>query len=761
MTAPERKRPETRTRQGAHGPRAANGPTEGTFTMNDTGPGPALPLSDAHRAFLNEYAISDEVIEAAGVRSVFLHSDLPPLLERHYRRRGAMVVPGIVFPWYPPDGSDPVWELRPDRPPDGCPKYLWSADEPLVISVLPPMRGRVADASVPLVYVEGNKQVLAAVSALGDAPYAVAGLHGCWGWSQDKMPSPELGLIPHEGRDVVIAMDRDRTSNPGVWEAAEGLAAAVRALGARAVRYLALPVRGTNGADDYLSTIPPGDRAAVIARLIRQAPDKPGRRPKPEPGQRDQVPADSTADDPGVPVPADGAALLDAVRAFGCRYVSWPSPHAGAVFALWTAHAHAAGVWESTPRLAVLSPEPGSGKTRALEVAELMTPRPLLCLSPSPASVFRTIELARPTLLIDETDSIFTHHGKDDANEDLRALLNAGHRRGAKVPRVVGVTMEVKLFPVYAPVALAGLGDLPQTLMTRSVVIRMRRRAPGEHVEPFRYRDARELARPLAASLAAWAKHHAPALGAARPAMPPGITDRPADVWEPLLAVADAAGGHWPVTAREACLALAPLAESGEASLGIRLLSDLWDVFNGADAVPTAVILGKLNAMDEAPWGNLGGFPLDARGLARRLKGYGVESRSVRSGGTVGKGYRAADLFDSWTRYVLYSRIGVTSATSATPQVSGPPDVTDAPVTSGTPPVSRPPAVADVTPMRGTGQRTFAGVAPEYEAWLASRNGARDLPPPPGAARIPDGMYWDAASKRYLPYPERREAGDG
>ena len=121
---------------------------------------------------------------------------------------------------------------------------------------------------------------------------------------------------------------------------------------------------------------------------------------------------------------------------------------------------------ENSPRLALLSPEPGSGKTRTLEVLELVVPRPMHVLSASPAAVFRSIESEHPTLLLDEVDAIFGKRGTDDGAEDLRGLLNAGHRAGATIPRCVGTHHEVKRFPVFAAVALAGLGDLPETLMT-------------------------------------------------------------------------------------------------------------------------------------------------------------------------------------------------------------------------------------------------------------------------------------------------------
>jgi hypothetical protein len=165
--------------------------------------------------------------------------------------------------------------------------------------------------------------------------------------------------------------------------------------------------------------------------------------------------------------------------------------------------------------------------------------------------------------------------------------------------------------------------------------------------------------------------------------MPDGVTDRPADVWEPLLAVADAAGGDWPKQARAACVELAAAAETAEASLGVRLLADLAEVFAKRDEygnptgeteieLPTTVILDRLAALEESPWAALGrqAKPLDARGLATRLRAYGIKSDNLPrdDGGARLKGYFAASLADAWTRYVPGSRIAAPSAPPETPQ---------------------------------------------------------------------------------------------
>lgn len=350
-----------------------------------------------------------------------------------------------------------------------------------------------------------------------------------------------------------------------------------------------------------------------------------------------------------------GACLLDEVAGFLARFVAFPSDAALTAVTLWIAHTHAIDSAESTPRIAFLSPEPASGKTRALEVSELLVPNPMHAVNATPAALFRAVKdlASRPTILFDEIDTVFGPKAKD--NEEIRGLLNAGHRRGAVAYRCVGegTRQKVEPFPAYAAVALAGLGDLPDTIMTRSVVIRMRRRAPGEHVEPFRHRVHAEEGHQLREALAGWATTVAGELQQAWPEMPPGISDRPADVWEPLLAIADAAGGRWPIRARKACIELVKAAQSTDSgSLGLRLLGDLRMVFGTADRMSTETVLQGLVALDESPWSDLKGKALDSRGLAHRLRPYGVTSTKVKIADASVRGYRREDLHDAWQRYL-------------------------------------------------------------------------------------------------------------
>jgi hypothetical protein len=348
--------------------------------------------------------------------------------------------------------------------------------------------------------------------------------------------------------------------------------------------------------------------------------------------------------------PVEGAVALNALHAFLGRFVAYPSEHALVAHVLWIAHTHLMDAWESTPRLAFLSPEPESGKTRSLEVTELLVPNPVVALNVTPAYIFRKVgdqENGPPTLLHDEIDTVFGPKAKD--NEEIRGLYNAGHRRGAVAGRCVvrGKTVETEEIPAFCALALAGLGWLPDTILSRSVIIRMRRRAAGETVTSFRRRVHAPAGHELRDQLAIWAAQVADTMAAARPEMPPGIEDRAADMWEPLLAIADAAGGDWPKRARDAAIELVGAAKEAEPSLGVRLLADLK-----TDKLTTSVILMDLIALPESPWGDLKGKPITDRALATRLRQYGIKSRDVFVAGKGLKGYYREDLHDAWLRYL-------------------------------------------------------------------------------------------------------------
>ncbi|MFC5942000.1 DUF3631 domain-containing protein [Micromonospora harpali] len=360
--------------------------------------------------------------------------------------------------------------------------------------------------------------------------------------------------------------------------------------------------------------------------------------------------------------PEDGAAILDQVHACLTRYVILPSPEAVDAVVLWVAATHAQAAWAHAPRLVIRAPEKRCGKSRLLDVVEGTCHDPLITVNASPAAVYRAIGTGQPpTLLVDEADTLFG--GKNaDANEDLRGLLNAGHQRNRPAIRWDNNTQSLEKIPTFAMAALAGIGAMPDTIEDRAVVIRMRRRAPGEQVAPYRHRRDGPALRTVAQQLAGWLRANLAILEAAEPPMP--VEDRAADTWEPLVAIADLAGGTWPDRARRACEILTAERDgTAVPSDRIRLLADCHTAFRstgltdtqGRPAIPSSALLDKLRQDPEAPWAEHGknGTGLTAMKLGQLLAEYEIRSTNIRFGTPYGqvKGYYRADFIDAWRRY--------------------------------------------------------------------------------------------------------------
>jgi hypothetical protein len=368
------------------------------------------------------------------------------------------------------------------------------------------------------------------------------------------------------------------------------------------------------------------------------------------------------ADQPAGPVgpvpgsaPAEGADLLTEVRSAVARYVVMPSEEALDAVTLWIAATHLQPAWQHAPRLAVVGPAKRCGKSRLLDVLHDTVHDPFITVNSTPAAIFRSITAEPPTLLVDEADTIFGSPKAAERNEEMRGLLNSGHQRNRPTTRVTGPDHRPVKFRTFAMAALAGIGDLPDTIMDRAVVIRMRRRAPGESVLPFRSRRDTPLLNALRDRLDAWLVPLLDRAAQAEPAMP--VEDRAADTWEPLVAVADLAGGDWPRRARAACRAMTATEEGRDQDTGLttRVLADIRAVFTACGnpaLLPTEHLLTALNADPEAPWREHGPAGLTARGLQILLKDYGIRSANHRfHDRTQRRGYTRHDFTDAWTRY--------------------------------------------------------------------------------------------------------------
>jgi Protein of unknown function (DUF3631)/Domain of unknown function (DUF3854) len=646
-----------------------------------TGHGYGSGLFDQHQDKLASSAIDPEVARERG----YVTADTAKGLHRHgfsnaqceVMRDGAQA---LVIPLHDVAGNRSGAQMRPDVPRmlKGKPaKYETQSGLKMLLDVPPRVRPHLGDPTRPLFITEGPLKADSMVSAGLDT----IALLGVWNWrgtnaDGGKTALPDWELVALDGRRIYVVFDSDAMRKQGVHDACARLGAFLRMKKAK-VAYVYLPSENGQkiGSDDYLAS---GHKAADLVALaapeLRKLPSEPAT-PREPTDNFDDVPAE-----PGHRVFADVAAFLD-------RFIAWPMAEQRDAVVLWAAHSHAIDAFDSTPRLDISSAEKQCGKTRLLELLELVCRRARFTVSMTPAYMFRLIEETTPTLLVDEIDSIFGPKADKD-KEELRGLLNAGHRRGATVGRMVGegTAMTPKDFPVFCPVALAGIGRLPDTIHDRSIVVELRRRSPIEHVEPYRARKARGTGLVLGRRLAAWAHRNADALADADPTMPPGISDRPADTWESILAVADAAGRDWPQRARAACIRLNAVRAENDDSVGVNLLTDIRTVFVD-DRISSANMASKLAEIEESPWGDWRGKPIDARWLARRLKPYGIRPAKIRIGEMTAQGYKIEDFHDAWSRYLPHPPdMTGTSGTSGTKQVtptSDVPDVPDVPVPGG------------------------------------------------------------------------------
>lgn len=348
--------------------------------------------------------------------------------------------------------------------------------------------------------------------------------------------------------------------------------------------------------------------------------------------------------------PVDGAELLNDIVGLIQRYVVLSHDSASAV-ALWIMHAWALDAFDISPLMGITSPTKRCGKTTLLDIVSHIAPRAVSASNITAASLFRIVEKFSPTLLVDEADSFLSE------NEELRGVINSGHRRSsAFVVRTVGDDHEPRLFSTWAPKAIALIGKLSATLEDRSLVVAMRRRAPGEVIERFRSAKCQVAAEPLRRKAFRWATDCLSAMREIDPAMPSELNDRAADNWRPLVSIAELAGGEWPKRARAAALALSEDSDEADGSALIDLLTVLREIFESRDRIPSAELAEHLGGKAESRWAEWSrGKPITQRQVARLLAPLKIKPGTIRTGAETAKGYLKDWFDDAFRRYIPVS----------------------------------------------------------------------------------------------------------
>lgn len=342
--------------------------------------------------------------------------------------------------------------------------------------------------------------------------------------------------------------------------------------------------------------------------------------------------------------------VLDEVEALVHRYLVLPAPHHYPALALWAAHTYGFARWDSTPRVAFMAPEKDCGKSRALELLEA------LCADARIVAGRAGISLAgirqyinagdTPTILVDEIDTVF---GGGRSHEDLRGFINSGYRRKTGVVVRAGARDEGAVFyTTFAPVAMAGLsaGSLPDTVTSRTLMIRMRRALPHEHVDDLDDADPAECEQ-TAKRLGEWVTGQA----LDRPApVPAEVRNRARQIWKPLLQLAAGAGDAWVQRAQDACLQFVHgTARRDRPSLGTQILTVIRDMFTEAsdtDFLPTDAIIARLDAEYSITQA------VGHKKLGVELAEYDITPTQRRLPGGIKRGYEKHRFTDAFTYYL-------------------------------------------------------------------------------------------------------------
>jgi Protein of unknown function (DUF3631) len=354
----------------------------------------------------------------------------------------------------------------------------------------------------------------------------------------------------------------------------------------------------------------------------------------------------------------DLAGLLEDTRSYFARFVV-ADPCAYDMAALWIAHTYVVDCFPTTPYLNFTSPEPGCGKSLALEVLEVLVNSPELILSGTSFSALFRILDDQPTLLLDEVDVMFSM--KSERSEDIRGILNAGYRKGQVLKRVANPQSK-KLFTyhVYGAKAMSGIKELPGTLAHRSFSVHLRKALPEEVHEDFDPdydAEIKTTAIALRGRWEAWAGSQDNGIRSApRPDKLPELDARRNQISVPLLTIAELAGGDWPLRAQTAVITLGSNANASPLhEQGVLLLGSIRDAFDNdllrRDPLTCEELVAILNDGDYGLWND--GRGISTRQLGQKLRPYQVMARTIRRDGVkLGNGYHRKQFEDAWKRYL-------------------------------------------------------------------------------------------------------------
>jgi hypothetical protein len=612
----------------------------------DNHPSLSVRLGDDGRILLKCFAGCSA--EAIASRLGLTLRDLFPSRHAHVSRlpdKGKRIVE--TYP-YADEFGDVLYEVvRYDpkdfrlRRPDGNGDWVWAVkDLRRVLYRLSEVLKAKAECR-PIIVVEGEKDCDSLIAA-GLTATTIAG------GAQGPLPSDIGDQLA--GATVVIIPDNDDAGRTFAKRIAKSIVARISSL--KIVDLPGLPEKGD--VSDWLAG---GGQITKLEALIAATPgyssDKQGRSNDTSAKlRRAESTFEGQLDEPW-PEAVEGSSLLNAIVSVLRRFVVMPREAAAAI-SLWILHTYAADVADFTPYILITSPVRECGKTTLIDVLEALVKNPRRSDGITAAALYRIIDNSSPTILLDELDTRLAGEG----GESLRGVLNSGFKPSGRMTICVGERHEARDFKTYCPKVLAGIGKPWDTVMSRSIPVRLAR---ATHEERRRlqkiigskiHNDLSVLRR----QCLRWVQDASERLSNDRdPLVPESLSARQADIWRPLLTIADVAAGRWPNRARVSAKTLHDSSDE-DGDIGAQLLIDLRSLYleRTAEKLKSSEIIAHLLTLEERPWAEMpgSGRPLSAVRLAALLRRFGVRPRNLRDGDAVRKGYHLDDLITVFNRYL-------------------------------------------------------------------------------------------------------------
>lgn len=315
--------------------------------------------------------------------------------------------------------------------------------------------------------------------------------------------------------------------------------------------------------------------------------------------------------------------------------------------ALWVLATYTFPSFDAFPYMVITADTKRSGKTRLAEIISFCCSNPRFFTAMTPSTMFNIIEAEHPVVIFDEAETL-----SSESQGVMSQVLNAGYRKGSKVPRMVGKD-QWKEYDTYSPKIFVLIGDVRDTLRDRSIIVRMKRMdTPTRFVHEVVKAKGAELRDEITTEL----EPHLQAIAQAYMDFK-GIeflTDRDEEIWSPLFVMAQifcpermAELSRIAVDmATEKTVAKRRYVDMGESEdaaqdneYKLRLLSDLLTVMNGKSMSSQDAVNG-LREMPTAPWRKFRGDGITMHNIADMLSQFGVRPVPVRSGKKVFRGYK-------------------------------------------------------------------------------------------------------------------------